>query len=164
MTYTDFNSCVRNCDNGICELAYNSLLYKSEYACKITAASYSLFWWFMIIPVITFVLFCLLCCCCKDKDEHQTKPVQKTKKVIQPSNEMQKTKVNQNVTGIAPQGQLVTLQNGQVGIFIPLNQSQDQVPFYLPIYQQPIYGQQIFKEQETVNNYEAMYMPVMLMQ
>ncbi|CAL6077625.1 Hypothetical_protein [Hexamita inflata] len=167
MAYTDFNSCVRNCDNGICEVTYNSLLYKTEYECKITSASYSLFWWFMIIPV-TFVLFCLLWCCCKDKNDidYKIQSVQKTKKVNKPTNETQKTKVNQNVTGIAPAGQLITLPNGQVGVFIPLTQSQqvqvhqvtlNQAPFYLP---QPIY--QVYKlQEETVSYLDRAYMPVM---
>ncbi|CAL6030404.1 Hypothetical_protein [Hexamita inflata] len=171
MTYTDYNQCYKNCYNGICQFTYNSALNKNEYTCSSYQVDYSYLWYLMIIPAVLFVLLFLLCCCSKDKEEEHVDQKAQSKKVVpaqtqqnQPANvvQSQKTKVNQNVTGIAPEGQLITLPNGQVGIFIPVAQPQktqvkpvQQPPqFYLPqpIYQQqmnqqPIYQPQLYQPQ-----------------
>ncbi|CAL6077628.1 Hypothetical_protein [Hexamita inflata] len=156
MTYTDYNQCYKNCYNGICQLTYNHALNKNEYTCSSYQVDYSYLWYLMIIPAVLFVLLLLLCCCSKE-EEHVDQKAQSKSKVVpaqtqqnQPTNvvQSQNTKVNKNVTGIAPEGQLVTLPNGQVGIFIPVSQQkktqvqQVQQPpqFYLP---QPIYQQQM---------------------
>ncbi|CAL6030407.1 Hypothetical_protein [Hexamita inflata] len=160
MTYSDYNSCERNCENGICELSYNSFLKINEYVCKVTSYDLNSFWWFMIIPGMALLLLIILCCCCNDAEDETSKVKHvDTEAVLVPTQQKnpatQKTKVNQNVTGIATQGQQVTLPNGQVGIFIALTQpQQDQVrqvqaiqqapQFYQP---QPIYqnkGQQVY--------------------
>ncbi|CAL6030381.1 Hypothetical_protein [Hexamita inflata] len=161
MTYKDYNSCERNCESGVCEFNYNSLLKINEYLCNVASQNIHKFWWFMIIPGVALILLIILCCCCNDAEDETSKikhvdteavmaPTQ-TKSVSKPA------KVGQNVTGVASQGQRVTLPNGQVGIFIALTQpQQDQVrqlqaiqqapQFYQP---QPIFQQTSSKGQQV---------------
>ncbi|CAL6069317.1 Hypothetical_protein [Hexamita inflata] len=159
MTYSDYNSCERNCQDGICELSYNSFLKINEYVCKVSTYDLTSFWWFMIIPGMALLLLIILCCCCNDAEDETSKVKNvDTEAVLVPTQNKsvsKPAKVNQNVTGVATQGQQVTLPNGQVGIFIALTQpQQDQVrqvqtiqqapQFYQP---QPIYqnkGQQVY--------------------
>ncbi|CAL6069371.1 Hypothetical_protein [Hexamita inflata] len=148
MIYIDYDSCSKNCYKGICELVYNSSVVTVEYTCKTSNLNY--YWWFMTIPVIALILYFLLFCCCDERDDDYDYDVEvrveaQPNKVVHDLN--QKTKVNANVTGIAPQGHQVTLPNGQVGIFIPQTQPQlapaiapqQALLYYLP---QPIYQQQ----------------------
>ncbi|CAL6030345.1 Hypothetical_protein [Hexamita inflata] len=164
MIYSDYYSCYRNCYKGICELTYNSIVNQNEYTCKSTENT-SFFWWFMIIPVVGLLAFAFIFCCCSNKEDHDVEVRVET----QPANVVhdlnQKTKVNTNVTGIAPQGQQVTLPNGQVGIFIPqtlpqlIPANQIQAPqFYLP---QPIYQPQQFNRVNEVHTIEMPQMPDM---
>ncbi|CAL6030380.1 Hypothetical_protein [Hexamita inflata] len=174
MAYTDYNACKQYCNNGICELSYNSFMKYNEYTCNYYKDDTNYLWYFMIIPGVLVVLFVLQCCCCRDSEDEvdeqirrvQEAPAKKQNKsavpakttVSQPKNvQTQKTQVNRNVTGIAPEGQLITLPNGQVGIFIPVAQPQktqvkpvQQPPqFYSPqpIYQEQMNQQQIYQQQ-----------------
>ncbi|CAL6030348.1 Hypothetical_protein [Hexamita inflata] len=145
MTYADYNTCFKYCYKGICELSYNALLNINEYTCKTKAHKFPFFWiFFIIIPIIGVTVFTLIFCCCKDqnKDDVETEP---TKVDLN-----QKTKANQNATGLTPLYQQVTLSNGQVGIIV--HQSQPQIvtaqQSQNQFHQQPVYQQQIFKNQE----------------
>ncbi|CAL6077291.1 Hypothetical_protein [Hexamita inflata] len=169
MTYTDYNSCLNNCNNGICEQAYNNLRNLDEYTCNQNSGNFSFLWYFMIVPGVLFLLLLLLCCCSKDIEQEapvETKKVSSQTKQNQPTNvQPQNTKVNKNVTGIAPEGQLITLPNGQVGIFIPvvqpkqtqIKQVQQPPQFYLP---QPIYQQQMNQVVQTPQYQKNVQQPV----
>ncbi|CAL6069367.1 Hypothetical_protein [Hexamita inflata] len=188
MTYTDYNQCNQYCNEGICELSYNSFIRQDEYICNYYPDNSNYLWYFMIIPGVLVVLFVLQCCCCRDSEDEvdeqirrvQEAPAQKhsksvvpaqTTKASQPKNvQTQKTQVSRNVTGVAPEGQLITLPNGQVGIFIPVAQpSKTQVKpvqqppqFYLP---QPIYQQQMNQQHIPQPIYQPqLYQPQMQQQ
>ncbi|CAL6069369.1 Hypothetical_protein [Hexamita inflata] len=160
MTQSDY-SCDRNCDNGICEFIYNNILNQNEYVCTPVASDSISFWFFMIIPGVLLVLLMFLCCCSSDNEDEssQVKHVDTEAVMVPTQNKSvsKPAKVNQNVTGVASQGQRVTLPNGQVGIFIALTQpQQDQVrqvqaiqqapQFYQP---QPIFQQNTNKGQQV---------------
>ncbi|CAL6108125.1 Hypothetical_protein [Hexamita inflata] len=160
MTYTDYSSCYKSCFDGICELSYNSVTKYDEYTCTPVSADSISFWWFMIIPGVLLVILTLSCCCCYEREEDSQVQHVDTEAVLVPTQNKsvsKPAKVNQNVTGVASQGQRVTLPNGQVGIFIALTQpQQDQVrrvqaiqqapQFYQP---QPIFQQNTSKEQQV---------------
>ncbi|CAL6030418.1 Hypothetical_protein [Hexamita inflata] len=181
--YSDYDSCDNNCYEGYCKYDLGTSGYYG-YQCTPYEIVSDIFVWLLLIPAV-FVLVSIIACCCHKKKQQERLQMQramaeanKNKKV----NPTPQTQVNQNVTGVAPQGQLVTLPNGQVGIFIPLTQpqqtqvrqvqaqQQQQAPqFYQPqpIYQQQIYQQapqQIFKvqEEQTISTLApALQMPVM---
>ncbi|CAL6030361.1 Hypothetical_protein [Hexamita inflata] len=160
MTYTDYSSCYKNCFEGICELGYNSFTKHDEYTCSPVSADSVSFWWFMIIPGVLLVILMLSCCCCYEREENSQVQHVDTEAVLAPTQNKsvsKPAKVGQNVTGVASQGQRVTLPNGQVGIFIALTlPQQDQVrqlqaiqqapQFYQP---QPIFQQTSGKGQQV---------------
>ncbi|CAL6069273.1 Hypothetical_protein [Hexamita inflata] len=173
MTYTDYYTCSQNCYNGDCDSTYNNYSNSYEYTCNEGNGNTAYALLLLIVPLVIIFIFTLICSCNKKNREAEQRKAPTRNVVVQPEVQAQKTKVNQNVTGIAP-GQLVTLPNGQVGVFIPLTQQQTnqvrqvqaqqlQAPqFYLP---QPIYQQQVYRVQEdqTVNNIAMMpRMPNML--
>ncbi|CAL6030419.1 Hypothetical_protein [Hexamita inflata] len=173
MTYTDYYTCSQSCYNGDCDSSYNNFSNTYEYTCNEGNGNTAYALLLLIVPLVIIFIFTLICSCNKkNRETEQRKATPNRNVVVQPEVKAQNTKVNLNVTGIAPQGQLVTLPNGQVGVFIPLTQQQtnqvrqvqvqqlQQAPqFYLP---QPIYQQQVYRVQEdqTVNNI-AMQMPRM---
>ncbi|CAL6108153.1 Hypothetical_protein [Hexamita inflata] len=154
MIYIDYNTCQNYCNDGTCEYNFNSVLDRDEYTCQ--SDGISVWWWLMLIPIVVPIIFAIVLCCCYRKEEKDYYKSLEAKKVEQnkPTNSPQKTQVNKNVTGVAPQGQLVTLLNGQIGVFVPqtfqkqtpARQVQTQQPpqFYQP---QPIYQQQIYQPQ-----------------
>ncbi|CAL6078177.1 Hypothetical_protein [Hexamita inflata] len=158
MIYIDYDSCYRNCYKGVCEIIYDSLVNQIEYTCKSKSYNYSLFWWFMLIPLLGPVIATLLFCCCFGKDEQEEYKVKvqvETEEALVPAqNQHQNTvptntaKVSPNVTGVTPYGQQVTLSNGQAGIFVP--------QFYQP---QPIYQQQQMYKMQEMHNEHTVQMP-----
>ncbi|CAL6115054.1 Hypothetical_protein [Hexamita inflata] len=173
--YSDYDSCDNNCYEGYCKYDLGTSGYYG-YQCIPYEIVSDIFVWLLLIPAV-FVLISIIACCCHKKKQQQRMVLRHAQgqraQVVQTQAQTPQTQVNQNVTGVAPQGQLVTLPNGQVGIFIPLTQpqqtqvrqvqaqQQQQAPqFYQP---QPIYQQQIFKVQEqTISTLApALQMPVM---
>ncbi|CAL6030386.1 Hypothetical_protein [Hexamita inflata] len=190
--YNTYDSCNNNCYDGYCSSSYNSMHSRTEYECiEYTHNNSGVFaLLFLLIPVFFMAVFTIVFCCKKRRMANMQKKVavvqkqqiaaqnavnqnQERAQIVQP--QIQPTQINQNVTGVAPQGQLVTLPNGQVGIFIPLTQPQQsqvrqaqvQQPapqFYQP---QPIYQQQIYQQQRMVQEapqtvpYTMLQMPIM---
>ncbi|CAL6069285.1 Hypothetical_protein [Hexamita inflata] len=167
MTYNDYWTCYDNCYDGYCETSDYYYGSQDRYDC-VTDDIYSneqiglIIFLCCIIPGIIIVMTTILCCCCHKKKQQERLQMQRAMALAEKDRKPKtpQTQVNQNVTGVAPQGQLVTLPNGQVGIFIPLTQpqqtqvrqvqaqQQQQAPqFYQP---QPIYQQQIYQPQRVV--------------
>ncbi|CAL6109516.1 Hypothetical_protein [Hexamita inflata] len=130
MTYIDYDACFANCYNGICQIVSNNQ-NQIEYICK-AKSQYSLFWWFLILPLCEPIIFALIyfCCCYGQREKNeQNIQVQVGTAIVPAQNQHLNgpTKVNQNVS-VVPQGQQVTLPNGQVGVFVsqpqPINQQQ----------------------------------------
>ncbi|CAL6030427.1 Hypothetical_protein [Hexamita inflata] len=167
--YSDYQTCYDNCYDGYCKTKDYNYGSENRYNC-VTDDIYStkqiglIVFLCCIIPGIIIVMTTMLCCCCHKKLQQRLAAQRQAQgqraQVVQPQAQTPQTQVNQNVTGVAPQGQLVTLPNGQVGIFIPLTQpqqtqvrqvqaqQQQQAPqFYQP---QPIYQQQIYQPQRVV--------------
>ncbi|CAL6077251.1 Hypothetical_protein [Hexamita inflata] len=156
--YTDYSQCYDNCINGQCQFKYNDWLQDYTYYCDAAEEQNKhkvLLIIIAVLPVIIILLSLLLIFNNKKKQAQGQRA-----QVVPTQAQTPQTQVNQNVTGVAPQGQLVTLPNGQVGIFIPLTQpqqtqvrqvqaqQQQQAPqFYQP---QPIYQQQIYQPQRVV--------------
>ncbi|CAL6106517.1 Hypothetical_protein [Hexamita inflata] len=127
MAYIDYDACFANCI-GICQIVSNNQ-NQIEYICK-AKSQYSLFWWFLILPLCEPIIFVLIyfCCCYGQRDKNE-QSVQVGTTIIPAQNQQNgPTKVNQNVSVVVPQGQQVTLQNGQVGVFVsqPIYQQQMQ--------------------------------------
>ncbi|CAL6030366.1 Hypothetical_protein [Hexamita inflata] len=187
--YNTYDSCNNNCYDGYCSSSYNSMHSRTEYECIENPESHSALYaiLFLCIPVFVIIVVSIAFYCQKRKmanthkkpavvqkqqiaAQHAVNQNQERTQIVQP--QIQPTQINQNVTGVAPQGQLVTLPNGQVGIFIPLTQPQQsqvrqaQQPapqFYQP---QPIYQQQIYQQQRMVQQapqtvpYTMLQMPI----
>ncbi|CAL6101437.1 Hypothetical_protein [Hexamita inflata] len=98
--------CNFDCNKGYCELTDNNY-----YECK-NNTHFSYYWYLCIIPAVLLVLLFVLHCCNKKKlaqqQAHESKQGQPP--------------MNTNLTGV--QGQLITLPDGQVGMFRPLTQAQ----------------------------------------
>ncbi|CAL6030410.1 Hypothetical_protein [Hexamita inflata] len=84
----------------------------------------------MTIPAAFLLLGVIFSCCKETKQKYQvkirvgTEETQEAQSANNPVVPTQQTQMNQNATGVIPQGQQVTLPSGQVGIFIPLTQPQ----------------------------------------
>ncbi|CAL6030375.1 Hypothetical_protein [Hexamita inflata] len=179
MIYIDYDTCLKYCNDGTCELSFNSVLNQNEYTCK--SEGISLWWWLMLIPIVVPIIFAIVLCCSYRKEEKEYQKSLEAKKVESKNRSAslkQTTQVNKNVTGVAPQGQLVTLPNGQIGVFIPQTmpkqaqiskvQAQQNAPqFYQPqpIYQQPVYQQQIMvPPQQYQQNHQMQTVPYTMIQ
>ncbi|CAL6101473.1 Hypothetical_protein [Hexamita inflata] len=168
-TYFDYSECYYGCYNGWCNSTtaydYNTYQWRNAYECiSYDTHTFNFGWVLLFIPVAIILMLTLICCCGKKKQQQRLAAQRQAQgqraQVVPTQAQTPQTQVNQNVTGVAPQGQLVTLPNGQVGIFIPLTQpqqtqvrqvqaqQQQQAPqFYQP---QPIYQQQIYQPQRVV--------------
>ncbi|CAL6069303.1 Hypothetical_protein [Hexamita inflata] len=118
MIYLDYNACLQNCYKGICELTYNTILNQNEYTCKANTANY--YWWFLIVPLF-LLLFAILFSCTVDKQLDQLQTHIPAELVLVPAQ-----KKYQNLVPAQDNVQQVTLPNGQVGVFIPLEPGQIQ--------------------------------------
>ncbi|CAL6030379.1 Hypothetical_protein [Hexamita inflata] len=76
-------------------------------------------------------------------DENVQKPVQKQQTVAQNATNSKREQDNASNkrVEIAPQGQLITLPNGEVGLFIPLTQSQQRQVYIVQAQQAPQFSQ-----------------------
>ncbi|CAL6077640.1 Hypothetical_protein [Hexamita inflata] len=136
MIYLDYNACIKNCYKGICELTYNTILNQNEYTSKVSTANY--YWWFLTVPLF-LLLFAAICSYSMDKQDDSVKVKVDTEVVLVPAQ-----KKYQNLVPAQDNVQQVTLPNGQVGVFIPLEpgkiQQQTQVQQQAPqfTYQQKV--------------------------
>ncbi|CAL6069255.1 Hypothetical_protein [Hexamita inflata] len=169
MTYFNYSECYYGCYNGYCNSTtaydYNTYKWRDAYECvEYDTHNYGSYALLLLLIPIAFIFILTLACCCHKKKQQQRMVLRQAQgqraQVVPTQAQTPQTQVNQNVTGVAPQGQLVTLPNGQVGIFIPLTQpqqtqvrqvqaqQQQQDPqFYQP---QPIYQQQIYQPPRVV--------------
>ncbi|CAL6099677.1 Hypothetical_protein [Hexamita inflata] len=137
--------CNFDCNKGYCELTDNNY-----YECK-NNTHFSYYWYLCIIPAVLLVLLFVLHCCNKKKlaqqQAHESKQGQPP--------------MNTNLTGV--QGQLITLPDGQVGMFKPLTQAQlsavhqsQQVQISAPLFYQP---QPIIQQQKVVFPQNSLTVP-----
>ncbi|CAL6069293.1 Hypothetical_protein [Hexamita inflata] len=161
MIYLDYSTCLQNCYKGICELTYNTILNLNEYTCKVSTINS--YWWFMTVPGAFIILGIFFSCCIEREEsevdvrvETQVKDVQNQQK-----NVVHTQNTEQNV--VVPQGQQVTLPNGQTGFFIALTELQqvqeNKVHYQAPQFQQPIQVQQ--NKMQEIPTIEMPQMPTM---
>ncbi|CAL6089264.1 Hypothetical_protein [Hexamita inflata] len=141
--YNSYSSCTDNCYYGYCDMNYSQYHKRYEYTCtKNVNNSEALYLLLFLIPLFLILIIIVICCCNKQKrDVRAAKKIQK-----QALKQQRDDLIVQVITE-------VTLPNGQIGLFIPLTQLQqdklhtktNQVQIYQP---QPIYQPlpiQIFK-------------------
>ncbi|CAL6030383.1 Hypothetical_protein [Hexamita inflata] len=155
LIYYDFSECYFACQNGYCtqtaEQDYKSNSWSYECVQYETDHNNSKKLLLLLLIPLAVIIINLTFCCLKMKEKKnriQRFQAQKRAQVV-------KTQVNQ--TKVLPE-QIVTLPNGQVGVFLPLTQpQQEQVrqvqhlkapQFYQP---QPIY-QQTYQPQRVVRS------------